>query len=318
MIRSLVAGLLAAAAGIVPGVASAQDGSVRDMMRARMQARVEAQGRPERPTGAERSGDRGGWQRPDRPEGAARGEWRRDDRGPRADGGPRPDRGGERAVVPAPTRDWNRDARDGAQRPDRGQGWSRGDRGDAPGRPQLEDRRFEDQRGDRLGPDARRPNGDWRGRDDTQRGWGDRGPTGRDWRAGTDWRARSDWNDRRGIAGRDGRVSGWGGASSRGWDRGWRQQRRYDWSGYRSSNRGAYRLPRYYAPYGWNRGYQRFGIGARLSPVLFAQSYWIDDPFAYRLPEPYGPYRWVRYYNDAVLVDVYTGEVVDTIYDIFW
>jgi hypothetical protein len=26
----------------------------------------------------------------------------------------------------------------------------------------------------------------------------------------------------------------------------------------------------------------------------------------------------VRYYNDALLVDIYTGEVVDTVYDIFW
>ena len=41
-------------------------------------------------------------------------------------------------------------------------------------------------------------------------------------------------------------------------------------------------------------------------------------PYDYRLPEAYGPYRWVRYYNDALLVDIYTGEVVDTVYDIFW
>jgi Ni/Co efflux regulator RcnB len=56
----------------------------------------------------------------------------------------------------------------------------------------------------------------------------------------------------------------------------------------------------------------------RIAPVLFAQSYWIADPWAYRLPDPYGPYRWVRYYDDALLVDVYTGQVVDVIYDIFW
>ena len=55
-----------------------------------------------------------------------------------------------------------------------------------------------------------------------------------------------------------------------------------------------------------------------LSNMLFAQDYLIDDPYAYRLPEVYGPYRWVRYYNDAVLVDIYSGQVVDVIYDIFW
>ncbi|WP_409574764.1 RcnB family protein [Sphingopyxis sp. PET50] len=32
----------------------------------------------------------------------------------------------------------------------------------------------------------------------------------------------------------------------------------------------------------------------------------------------YGGYRWVRYYNDALLVDTYSGEVVDVIYDFFW
>ena len=65
-------------------------------------------------------------------------------------------------------------------------------------------------------------------------------------------------------------------------------------------------------------GYRRFGIGVQLSSLLFAQDYWIDDPWSYRLPDPYGPYRWVRYYNDALLVDVETGEVVDAIHDLFW
>lgn len=314
MIRSLVAGLLAAAAGMAPGAAWAQDGSVRDMMRARMQARVEAQGRAERPE-AERGADRGNWQRP---EATPRGEWRRDDRGSGAGAVPRPDRSGERAVAPAPTRDWDRDARDPSRRPDQGQGWSRRDRGDAPGRPRREERRLEDQRDEGRGAGAQAPIDDRRDRDAARRGWGDRGVARRDARAGRDWWASSAWVGRRDDDARYGRERGWGATSSRGWDRGWRQQRRYDWSGYRSSNRGAYRLPRYYAPYGWNGGYRRFGIGARLSPVLFVQRYWIDDPFSYRLPEPYGPYRWVRYYNDAVLVDVETGEIVDAIHDIFW
>ena len=34
--------------------------------------------------------------------------------------------------------------------------------------------------------------------------------------------------------------------------------------------------------------------------------------------EFYGPYRWVRYYDDAVLVDIYSGEVVDVINNFFW
>ena len=102
------------------------------------------------------------------------------------------------------------------------------------------------------------------------------------------------------------------------WDSGWRNDRRYDWRGYRTQNRSLYRLPRYYAPSGWGYGYRRFSPGFQLSALLYSSNYWISDPFAYRLPEVDGPYRWVRYYNDALLVDTYTGEVVDTIYDIFW
>ena len=52
--------------------------------------------------------------------------------------------------------------------------------------------------------------------------------------------------------------------------------------------------------------------------MFFGQDYWLDDPYAYRLPPAYGSYRWVRYYNDAVLVDLRSGMVVDVVYDIFW
>lgn len=102
------------------------------------------------------------------------------------------------------------------------------------------------------------------------------------------------------------------------WNNSWRRDDRYDWNRYRSYNRNAFRLPRYYAPYGWNYGYRRFSIGVVLTSSLFGQNYWIDDPYDYRLPEAYGPYRWVRYYNDALLIDLRSGVVVDTVYDIFW
>jgi len=102
------------------------------------------------------------------------------------------------------------------------------------------------------------------------------------------------------------------------WDRGWRRDDRYDWNRYRQQNRGLYRLPRYYAPSGWSYGYRRFGVGVRLNSFLFGSNYWINDPFYYRLPEVWGSYRWVRYYNDALLVDIRSGQVVDVEYDIFW
>lgn len=131
---------------------------------------------------------------------------------------------------------------------------------------------------------------------------------------------RNRWNNG-GDNRRGDRSNNWrGNDGNRGgaWNRNWRGNNQYNWQNYRSSNRNAFRLPRYYAPYGWNYGYRRFGIGSVLESLLFNQSYWIDDPYDYRLPEAYGEYRWVRYYNDALLVDIYSGEVVDVVYDIFY
>lgn len=160
--------------------------------------------------------------------------------------------------------------------------------------------------------DRRDDRRDFRGeRRDDRRDW-NRDPRRGDWNRGNDWNRGGNWN----------RGTDWnrGGSWNRGqrWSRDWRNDRRYDWQGWRGSNRQAYRLPRYFAPRGYNFGYQRFGIGVTLGSVLFAQNYWINDPWDYRLPPAYGPYRWVRYYNDAILVDIDTGEVVDVIYDIFW
>ena len=55
-----------------------------------------------------------------------------------------------------------------------------------------------------------------------------------------------------------------------------------------------------------------------LNAALFGRSYWIADPYAYRLPPANGPFRWVRYYNDALLVDLRSGAVVDGVYGIFY
>jgi len=62
----------------------------------------------------------------------------------------------------------------------------------------------------------------------------------------------------------------------------------------------------------------RFSVGIFLNSLLFSDSYWIDDPWSYRLPPAYGTLRWVRYYDDALLVDIRDGYVVDVIHDFFW
>lgn len=101
------------------------------------------------------------------------------------------------------------------------------------------------------------------------------------------------------------------------WNRGWRNDNRYDWQRYRYANRNIFRPGRYYAPYR-NYNYSRFSIGLTLGSAFYADRYWISDPWQYRLPPAYDGTRWVRYYDDVLLVDLYTGEVVDVIYDFFW
>jgi hypothetical protein len=102
------------------------------------------------------------------------------------------------------------------------------------------------------------------------------------------------------------------------WNRGWRQDRRYDWQGFRQQNRERYSVGRYRPPYGYGWGYRSYGIGSELDAGFFSQDYWISDPSYYRLPPAYGPYRWVRYYNDALMIDLRDGQVVDEIPNFFY
>lgn len=100
------------------------------------------------------------------------------------------------------------------------------------------------------------------------------------------------------------------------WSRDWHRDSRYDWRRYRDRNRSSFRLGFYYDPFGYN--YRRWSIGSVLFPSYYGSRYWLNDPWQYRLPPAYGPYRWVRYWNDALLVNIYTGEVVDVIHSFFW
>ena len=108
----------------------------------------------------------------------------------------------------------------------------------------------------------------------------------------------------------------WSHNDNRRWSSDWRRDHRYDWRSYRNRYSSLYRLNRYYDPYGWN--YRRFSTGYNLWPSYYGSSFWLNDPWQYRLPPAYGPYRWVRYYDDALLVNIYTGQVADVIYNFFW
>ena len=100
------------------------------------------------------------------------------------------------------------------------------------------------------------------------------------------------------------------------WNTNWRNDRHYDWRNYRDHHRSIFRIGIYYDPFGW--GYQRYNIGWRLYPAYYEQNFWLTDPYMYDLPYAPWPLQWVRYYDDALLVNVFTGQVVDVMYDFFW
>lgn len=145
-------------------------------------------------------------------------------------------------------------------------------------------------------------NESWRGTPGWPQGGVNRGPGGYN----------QGWNGNRGPGGFNAPRGDY-----RRWTQDWRRDNRYDWQRFRSSNRMAFHVGRYNPPY---RGYayRRLSVGLFLQPLFYSQSYVIYDPYTYRLPAVYGPYQWVRYYDDAMLVDTYTGEVVDVLYDFFW
>ena len=210
------------------------------------------------------------------------------ERSPPQNGGPRT------SVWGQPLRDNNRSSNSDENR-SRGGAWNREGREAGRGGWNPADRNR-----DPRWTDQRRDNdrGGWRG---DREGWrGDR----------------DGWRDNRGDRDRD-RDRTYRG-NYRDWDRGsWRRNDRYDWRRYRDAHREVYSIGRYYAPY-YGYSYRRIGIGITLGSLFYTNRYWIDDPWSYRLPEVYGPYRWVRYYDDVLLVNIYTGEVVDVIYDFFW
>ena len=100
------------------------------------------------------------------------------------------------------------------------------------------------------------------------------------------------------------------------WGTGWHRDHRYNWRDHRRRHRALFRVGFYFDPFGWS--YRRYDRGWRLWPSYYDRSYWLSDPYMYRLPHAPHPYRWVRYWNDALLVDTYTGQVVDVVHDFFW
>ena len=104
--------------------------------------------------------------------------------------------------------------------------------------------------------------------------------------------------------------------TARHWNGNWRSDHRYDWRKHRNRHRSLFQFGFYYDPFGW--GYRSYSIGWRMWPSYYRSSYWLNDPGMYRLPYAPPGTRWIRYYDDALLVDTWDGQVVDVIYDFFW
>lgn len=62
----------------------------------------------------------------------------------------------------------------------------------------------------------------------------------------------------------------------------------------------------------------RWVFGERLPVAFYARDYWIADFALYGLISPWPGYEWIRVGDDALLVDVDTGEVVRVEYGLFY
>jgi hypothetical protein len=167
----------------------------------------------------------------------------------------------------------------------------RGDGGQRRDEGRREDGRRDDARRDRDG-DGRQ----WDGRRDADR---------RDW-DGRD-RDRRDW-DRRDRDRRDwGRRDGDRHDDRRRWERG-----RYP-SVYASPYRYRYawRPPTGFYLRSWTYG-EFFPRG------WYGPGWWIVDPWRYDLPLPPPGFDWVRSGPDALLIDEYTGRIVQVVRNVFW
>jgi Ni/Co efflux regulator RcnB len=74
---------------------------------------------------------------------------------------------------------------------------------------------------------------------------------------------------------------------------------------------GGYRAPPGYTPRHWS-------YGQRLPRAYFARNYWITDYLAYLLFAPPDGLVWVRVGDDALLIDEYTGEIIQVDYGVFY
>ena len=69
-------------------------------------------------------------------------------------------------------------------------------------------------------------------------------------------------------------------------------------------------------PPGWS--YRRWGIGAVLPPIFLAPTYYYSDWATLGLDPPPPGTQWVRYGPDLLLVDLSSGNVIESVPDVFY
>jgi Ni/Co efflux regulator RcnB len=74
---------------------------------------------------------------------------------------------------------------------------------------------------------------------------------------------------------------------------------------------GGYRPPAGYYARSW-------GFGQFLPRAWFARNYWLSDFLDFGLPYPPPGFTWVRVGPDALMIDEYTGRIVQVVRGIFW
>jgi len=72
----------------------------------------------------------------------------------------------------------------------------------------------------------------------------------------------------------------------------------------------------YRAPQGYQQ--RHWGYGERLPRGYFVRNYWINDYLTFGLFAPPTDLIWVRVGDDALLIDRYSGDIVQVRYDVFY
>lgn len=72
----------------------------------------------------------------------------------------------------------------------------------------------------------------------------------------------------------------------------------------------------YMRPHGWY--YRRWAYGDVLPSFFWARDYWITSWWMFDLPIPPYGYEWVRYGDDALLVNVDNGQILQVEYGVFY